>query len=115
MNDYEKELNPEQLKVVKEEGGPILVLAGAGSGKTRTLIYRVAHLLERGVAPENILLATFTNKAARSMLTRVENLIYSYTGKIMGGTFHHIAHVILRSQGIVPISPFWTQKTLVNC
>lgn len=97
MNDYEKELNPEQLKVVKEEGGPILVLAGAGSGKTRTLIYRVAHLLERGVAPENILLATFTNKAARSMLTRVENLIDSYTGKIMGGTFHHIAHVILRS------------------
>jgi DNA helicase-2/ATP-dependent DNA helicase PcrA len=96
MIDYEKELNPEQYRVVMEEGGTLLVLAGAGSGKTRTLTYRVAHLLETGISPENILLATFTNKAANSMLNRVESLINSYTGKIMGGTFHHIAHRLLR-------------------
>ncbi len=59
MIEYEKELNPEQYRVVTEEGGPLLVLAGAGSGKTRTLTYRVAHLLESGVRPESILLATF--------------------------------------------------------
>jgi DNA helicase-2/ATP-dependent DNA helicase PcrA len=97
MIEYEKELNPQQLKVVKDEGGFLLVLAGAGSGKTRTLTYRVAYLVERGVASETILLATFTNKAARSMLNRVENLADQYTGKIMGGTFHHIANVILRN------------------
>src|SRR4030042_5048690 len=97
MIDYEKEPNPEQYRVVMEEGGPLLVLAGAGSGKTRTLTYRVARLLESGVQPENILLATFTNKAARSMLNRVESLSNLYSGKIMGGTFHHIAHIILRN------------------
>ncbi|MGA3279560.1 MAG: UvrD-helicase domain-containing protein [Smithella sp.] len=97
MIDYEKELNAEQYRVVMEEGGPLLVLAGAGSGKTRTLTYRVARLLESGVSPENILLATFTNKAANSMLNRVESLINSHTGRIMGGTFHHIAHRLLRS------------------
>jgi DNA helicase-2/ATP-dependent DNA helicase PcrA len=99
MINYAEDLNPEQYRVVMEEGGPLLVLAGAGSGKTRTLTYRVAHLLETGVSPENILLATFTNKAANSMLNRVESLINSYTGKIMGGTFHHIAHRLLRIHG----------------
>jgi DNA helicase-2/ATP-dependent DNA helicase PcrA len=97
MIDYEKELNQEQYRVVTEGGGPLLVLAGAGSGKTRTLTYRVAHLLESGVRPESILLATFTNKAAHSMLSRVESLAGCYTGKIMGGTFHSIAHRFLRS------------------
>ena len=97
MIDYKKELNPEQYRVVMEEGGPLLVLAGAGSGKTRTLTYRVARLLESGVRQENILLATFTNKAARSMLNRVESLINSDTRNIMGGTFHHVAHVLLRN------------------
>ena len=97
MIEYEKELNPEQYRVVTEEGGPLLVLAGAGSGKTRTLTYRVARLLETGVPPENILLMTFTNKAARSMLGRVESLLGCYTGKITGGTFHSIAHRFLRS------------------
>ena len=81
MIDYEKELNAEQYRVVMEEGGPLLVLAGAGSGKTRTLTYRVARLLESGVQPDRILLATFTNKAARSMLGRVESILQSYTGK----------------------------------
>ncbi|HPL66690.1 MAG TPA: UvrD-helicase domain-containing protein, partial [Smithellaceae bacterium] len=97
MIEYEKELNPEQYRVVTEEGGPLLVLAGAGSGKTRTLTYRVAHLLENDISPDRILLATFTNKAARSMLNRVEDLVHRYTGKIMGGTFHSIAHRFLRS------------------
>ncbi|MCE5212851.1 MAG: ATP-dependent helicase [Deltaproteobacteria bacterium] len=96
MIDYKKELNPEQYCVVMEEGGQLLVLAGAGSGKTRTLTYRVARLLESGIRQENILLATFTNKAARSMLNRVESLIHSDTRNIMGGTFHHVAHVVLR-------------------
>lgn len=97
MIEYEKELNPEQYQVVMEMGGPLLVLAGAGSGKTRTLTYRVARLLESGEPPESILLATFTNKAARAMLNRVGHLIHCYTEKIMGGTFHSIAHRFLRS------------------
>ena len=97
MIDYEKELNPEQLRVVLEEGGPLLVIAGAGSGKTRTLTYRVAHLVESGVPPEWILLATFTNKAARSMLSRVETLIGREIGGLWGGTFHHCAHRTLRA------------------
>jgi DNA helicase-2/ATP-dependent DNA helicase PcrA len=97
MIDYEKELNKEQYRVVMEEGGPLLVLAGAGSGKTRTLTYRVARLLESGVRQEQILLATFTNKAARSMLNRVGTLIDCDTKRIMGGTFHHVSHLILRN------------------
>jgi DNA helicase-2/ATP-dependent DNA helicase PcrA len=97
MIDYEKELNPEQLQVVLEGGGPLLVIAGAGSGKTRTLTYRVARLMERGIPPERILLATFTNKAARSMLTRVETLVGRDIGGLWGGTFHHCAHLTLRA------------------
>ena len=97
MIDYENELNPEQLRVVLEEKGPLLVIAGAGSGKTRTLTYRVARLMESGVPPERILLATFTNKAARSMLTRVEALIGREIGGLWGGTFHHCAHLTLRA------------------
>ena len=99
MIDYEKELNPEQYRVVTEEGGPLLVLAGAGSGKTRTLTYRVVYLLSSGVRAENILLATFTNKAAKSMLSRVESLANTYTGRLLGGTFHSISHRLLRSYG----------------
>jgi DNA helicase-2/ATP-dependent DNA helicase PcrA len=95
--DYEKELNEEQLRVVMEAGGPLLVIAGAGSGKTRTLTFRVARLIESGVRPEQILLATFTNKAARSMLSRVNQLIVQDIDRLWGGTFHHIAHRILRA------------------
>lgn len=97
MIDYEKELNPEQRRVVFEEEGPLLIIAGAGSGKTRTLTYRVARLVESGVPSERILLATFTNKAARSMLSRVEMLIGHGIGGLWGGTFHHCAHLTLRS------------------
>ncbi|MCX5904188.1 MAG: ATP-dependent helicase, partial [Proteobacteria bacterium] len=76
--------------------GPVLVIAGAGSGKTRTLTYRVSYLIERGIDPYRILLVTFTNKAAREMLSRVAALVPSDIGKLWGGTFHHIANRILR-------------------
>src|SRR5439155_5959581 len=76
--------------------GPALVIAGAGSGKTRTLIYRVAYLLENGVEPRHILLLTFTNKAAREMLDRVTNLIPHEIAGLWGGTFHSIGNRILR-------------------
>ena len=72
--DYAAELNEQQLAAVTASPGPLLVIAGAGSGKTRTLTYRVAYLLENGIDPRNILLLTFTNKAARQMLDRVANL-----------------------------------------
>jgi DNA helicase-2/ATP-dependent DNA helicase PcrA len=94
--DYEAELNQEQLKVVFAGDGPILVIAGAGSGKTRTLTYRVARLIEMGIDPGSILLATFTNKAAREMIARVENLIGVDTSRLWAGTFHHLANRILR-------------------
>jgi DNA helicase-2/ATP-dependent DNA helicase PcrA len=97
--DYEKELNEEQLRVVMSENGPILVIAGAGSGKTRVVTYRVARLLEKGVPTNAILLLTFTNKAAREMLHRVEHLMKLDTRYIWGGTFHHIGNIILRQQG----------------
>ncbi len=96
---YEKELNPQQLAVVKAAGGPLLVIAGAGSGKTRVVTYRVAYLIESGVDPSQILLVTFTNKAAREMLHRVEILVPSGSrvgGKVWGGTFHHIGNRFLR-------------------
>jgi len=94
--NYEKELNPEQLDVVRAQAGPVLVIAGAGSGKTRALTYRVAYLIERGTEPEHILLATFTNKAAHSMLSRVETLVDVDLGRMWGGTFHHVGNRILR-------------------
>jgi DNA helicase-2/ATP-dependent DNA helicase PcrA len=100
--DYQKELNPEQLEVVLSGDGPCLVLAGAGSGKTRTVTYRVAYLLEQGIHPQEILLLTFTNKAAKEMLERVNTLIPPPSrggagGEVIGGTFHSTAARILRS------------------
>jgi DNA helicase-2/ATP-dependent DNA helicase PcrA len=97
--DYAAELNEEQLAVVMNGDGPCLVLAGAGSGKTRTIVYRVAYLLEKGVQPEHILLLTFTNKAAREMRERVASLVGSEPGRLWGGTFHHVCHRILRERG----------------
>ena len=101
MIHYERELNPEQLRVVMEGDGPVLVIAGAGSGKTRTLTYRVARLIESGVSPDRILLATFTNKAARTMLSRVTSLTEFDISGMWGGTFHHIAHRILRANSLL--------------
>jgi len=94
--DFAGDLNQQQYEVVTGSEGPCLVLAGAGSGKTRTLIYRLAYLLERGVPPENILLMTFTNKAANEMKNRTEMLLrYSPKG-LWSGTFHHIGNRMLR-------------------
>jgi DNA helicase-2/ATP-dependent DNA helicase PcrA len=97
--DFENELNPEQLAAVTAPDGPALVLAGAGSGKTRTLTYRVAYLLHQGIQPYEILLLTFTNKASREMLERVEDLTAVSRRHLWGGTFHSIAQRILRVHG----------------
>jgi DNA helicase-2/ATP-dependent DNA helicase PcrA len=78
--------------------GPVLVIAGAGSGKTRTLVYRVARLVETGVPPENILLLTFTRKAAGEMLVRAAGLADEQCRQVSGGTFHSLAHRVLRSR-----------------
>lgn len=94
--DYASELNQEQLDVVLHGDGPCLVLAGAGSGKTRTVTYRVAYLLEQGVDPSSILLLTFTNKASREMLERVTRLLGEEARGLWGGTFHSVANRLLR-------------------
>jgi DNA helicase II / ATP-dependent DNA helicase PcrA len=97
--DYAAELNEQQLAAVTASPGPLLVIAGAGSGKTRTLTYRVAYLLENGIDPRNILLLTFTNKAARQMLDRVTNLLPVDASGLWGGTFHSIGNRMLRRHG----------------
>jgi len=93
---YEDQLNSEQLEVVMAGEGPMLVIAGAGSGKTRALTYRVSRLIEDGTDPSDILLLTFTNKASREMLSRVEELVTIDTRRIWGGTFHSIGNRLLR-------------------
>ncbi len=93
---YELELNSAQLKTVETLKGPLLVIAGAGTGKTRTLIYRVARLVEEGINPENILLLTFTRKASQEMLKRASQILDNRCGKIAGGTFHSFGNLILR-------------------
>src|SRR5678809_58313 len=97
--DYAGEVNEQQYAAVTAAPGPLLVIAGAGSGKTRTLTYRVAYLLENGVDPRNILLLTFTNKAARQMLDRVANLLPVDATGLWGGTFHSVGNRILRRHG----------------
>jgi DNA helicase-2/ATP-dependent DNA helicase PcrA len=97
--DYASELNEQQLAAVTASPGPLLVIAGAGSGKTRTLTYRVAYLLENGIDPRNILLLTFTNKAARQMVERVANLLPVDSSGLWGGTFHSIGNRMLRRHG----------------
>src|SRR5437016_11640412 len=94
--DYARELNPQQYAAVTAPPGPSLVLAGAGAGKTRTLIYRVAYLLEQGIPPDRVLLLTFTNKAAREMMRRVADLLGSDLAELWGGTFHSIGLRFLR-------------------
>ncbi|HXS67389.1 MAG TPA: UvrD-helicase domain-containing protein [Candidatus Polarisedimenticolia bacterium] len=94
--DYPRELNEQQLAAVTALPGPSLVIAGAGSGKTRTLTYRVAYLLEQGIPPDRILLLTFTNKAAKEMMRRVADLLEQEMASLWGGTFHSIGNRILR-------------------
>src|ERR1051326_730024 len=94
--DYARELNEQQCAAVTASPGPALVIAGAGSGKTRTLTYRVAFLLEQGIPAERILLLTFTNKAAREMMRRVAGLLEGDVSSLWGGTFPSVAHRLLR-------------------
>ena len=97
--NYAAELNPQQCAAVTASPGPALVIAGAGSGKTRTLTYRVAFLLEQGVRPDRILLLTFTNKAAQEMMKRVRELVGNELSGLCGGTFHSVGARLLRSYG----------------
>jgi DNA helicase-2/ATP-dependent DNA helicase PcrA len=93
---FRTELNAEQYKAVFHDDGPLLVIAGAGSGKTRTLTYRAARLVEEGVAPGQILLLTFTRKAADEMLRRAARLLDHRCRQIAGGTFHSFAYTVLK-------------------
>ncbi len=107
--DFAGELNPEQYAVATAPGGPMLVVAGAGSGKTRALTYRLAWLAGQGVPPGRMLLVTFTNRAAREMLHRVQMLIQQETNSVWGGTFHHIANRLLRTHAArLGLSPDFT-------
>lgn len=94
--DYEKQLNAEQMKAVTHLEGPLLVIAGAGSGKTRTLVYRVAFLVENRIDARNVLLLTFTRKAAQEMLRRASSLLDERCSRVAGGTYHSFACLILR-------------------
>src|SRR5437016_6003811 len=93
---YENELNKAQLEAVTSVNGPHLIIAGAGTGKTRTIVYRVAYLVELGVKPEHILLLTFTRKAAQEMLRRAAMVLDYRCEKVSGGTFHSFANTVLR-------------------
>jgi DNA helicase-2/ATP-dependent DNA helicase PcrA len=97
--NYAEELNAQQLAAVEAVDGPALVIAGAGSGKTRTLVYRVARLIDLGIPPSSILLLTFTRKAAQEMLERVGLLIGLRSQQVSGGTFHSTANLLLRRYG----------------
>src|SRR6476660_5071522 len=101
LTRYKSELNEEQFRVVTAKPQAALVVAGAGTGKTRAITYRVAYLIEHGVSPQRILLATFTNRAAREMLRRVGTLTGSQNvHRVWGGTFHRIANLILRRHAV---------------
>jgi ATP-dependent DNA helicase UvrD/PcrA len=104
-----KALNPSQYEAVTHLDGPLLVVAGAGSGKTRTLVYRVAHLLEQNIPPENLLLLTFTRRAAQEMLWRASLLLDETCQDVAGGTFHATANMLLRRYGyLIGYSPNFT-------
>ena len=97
--DFVAELNEAQLAAATHADGPLLIVAGAGTGKTRTLVYRVAHLIESGIRPERILLLTFTRRSAQEMLARAEKLVGNASRSVQGGTFHGTAHRLLRRFG----------------
>jgi DNA helicase-2/ATP-dependent DNA helicase PcrA len=97
--DFTSELNAEQAAAARHGEGPLLIIAGAGTGKTRTLVYRVAHLIDQGVPPKRILLLTFTRRAAHEMLSRAERLVGTASTRVQGGTFHATGHRLLRQFG----------------
>lgn len=94
--DYAGELNPQQIAAVQSGNGPSLVVAGAGTGKTRTLLYRLAYLVETGIPPEDIVLLTFTRRTAREMLSRASFLLDGRCNNVRGGTFHAFCLSVLR-------------------
>ena len=107
--DYARELNPQQRDAVDVVDGPALVIAGAGSGKTRVLVYRVARLIDRGIDPSSVLLLTFTRKSAQEMLGRVGLLIGPQSERVTGGTFHSVANAWLRRYGrVIGLNPGFT-------
>ena len=107
--DYRKELNEAQYEAATAMDGPLLIIAGAGTGKTRTLVYRVAHLIDRGIDPRSILLLTFTRRAAEEMLRRASLLIDGRCSQVAGGTFHSFANLVLRANGrYLGLSPSFT-------
>lgn len=110
MIDFEKELNEKQLEAVRNIEGPMLVLACAGSGKTRCMTYRTAYMIEQGVAPEQILMLTFTNKAANEMKERLDKMLDDYVGRrVLACTFHSFCSLMLRKYGHhIGISPHFT-------
>jgi len=107
--DYKNQLNPAQYEAVTSVDGPHLIIAGAGTGKTRTVTYRVAYLVELGVKPESILLLTFTRRAAQEMLRRATMLLDARCEKVAGGTFHSFANIILRQYApLIHFEPSFT-------
>jgi DNA helicase-2/ATP-dependent DNA helicase PcrA len=107
--DYRNQLNPAQYEAVSSTDGPHLIIAGAGTGKTRTITYRVAYLVELGVKPESILLLTFTRRAAQEMLRRASILLDSRCEKVAGGTFHSFANLVLRQYArLIGFEPSFT-------
>ena len=94
--NYRQELNSAQYEAATSINGPHLIIAGAGTGKTRTIVYRVAYLVELGVKPDSVLLLTFTRKAAQEMLRKASILLDSRCDQISGGTFHSFANSVLR-------------------
>ncbi len=110
--DYRNELNPAQYEAVSSVNGPHLIIAGAGTGKTRTITYRVAYLVELGVRPESILLLTFTRRAAQEMLRRASVLLDARCEKVAGGTFHSFANTVLRKYA--PLIGFESSFTILD-
>lgn len=110
--NYRDELNPAQYAAVSSVNGPHLIIAGAGTGKTRTITFRVAYLVELGVAPESILLLTFTRRAAQEMLRRASILLDARCEKVAGGTFHSFANLILRQYA--PLINFDSSFTILD-
>ncbi|MDA3864184.1 MAG: ATP-dependent helicase [Deltaproteobacteria bacterium] len=99
QDDLYKDLDPQQLKAVKSEGVPLLIVAGAGTGKTRTLIRRVGHLIASGAQPSRIMVCTFTQKAGRELVARLNQFLGPISYEIWAGTFHHTGHKLLRKYG----------------